>query len=905
MGKLATAADPLGNVVSFEYDAADREIKRINARGFETDLSYDVAGRLATLTDALGHVTDFEYDRVGNVTRITNALGRVTEFDYDNRGQRSATRSPFDLLNGTQTSFTHDPRGNLLTASEPHPLGSAVSIQIWTDTDVLTSWSDPTGVTTAFTYDDVDQVDMRTQVERDLSTDHDWDLAGRLTNITVSTTAEGVVSTASAAYDASGNTTSVTDPNGNLLEFEYDALDRVTLERDAENNTAAYVYEARGLLALRSNARNLSLPPPLPPTSSVAWSYDTAGRRIQTIGFEATYSWTIDEDLDENGNSRSSTASSTDPARGPATVLRSFDALDRQTSRTVEFAPGVQRTVASEYDALGNLSALVYSDGTTRVDYAYDELNRITSATYLGAGPAQLTTYEYDIAGNLIGVVRPDGSETINTYDLAARPLTIDDQVNGSIVFAANFVLDSAKRRVSADIVSPLEPTVGVDESFVYDAANRLVTRNGSESLSYDADGNLVSGRIGGQARSLGYNARNQLVDFDSDIYRYDADGNRGARTSGGVTTYYLYDNLGRMIEELDGTGAVIARYVHGVGLISREAGATTSVYHYDSRGSTVALTDLAGMITDRYAYTPFGDVQRDAANTTPNPFTYNGRDGVFDEDNGLYAMQSRHYAPELMRFIQKDPVYSGRIDRPQSLNRYAFVEGNPIELIDPTGEAAFSTVNSDPRDRIGTPRATRAALESTGEPPKPPCTDPESDECGPVQDVAASVTTKLAKEAGKEIGGNLLSKDGFTAQQVGNACDEIGGGVCDAITSAERFVVDVFEKNLYPIYDAYTERVLDAVNTATEPFCSQVPDFFCGGIGDAYGWARSFMLDGHQEFFESGWTGFLAGEIDVLVGVTETTAGFAEDLGDVFIDGVNGIDDLISDFGGYIGSIF
>lgn len=97
----------------------------------------------------------------------------------------------------------------------------------------------------------------------------------------------------------------------------------------------------------------------------------------------------------------------------------------------------------------------------------------------------------------------------------------------------------------------------------------------------------------------------------------------------------------------------------------------------------------MTGQVTDRYAYTPYGAVQHGQGNATPNPFTYVGRDGVEDDVNGLYYMQSRYYAPELMRFIQKDANYGGELENLQSLNRYAYVEGNPIDRTDPDGDFA------------------------------------------------------------------------------------------------------------------------------------------------------------------------------------------------------------------------
>ncbi|KQO15424.1 hypothetical protein ASF12_28585 [Paenibacillus sp. Leaf72] len=70
---------------------------------------------------------------------------------------------------------------------------------------------------------------------------------------------------------------------------------------------------------------------------------------------------------------------------------------------------------------------------------------------------------------------------------------------------------------------------------------------------------------------------------------------------------------------------------------------------------------------------------------TIQQPFQYNGRDGVATDANGLYHMRARYYNPEIKRFINRD-VLTGSISDSQTLNRYAYVNGNPISYVDPFG---------------------------------------------------------------------------------------------------------------------------------------------------------------------------------------------------------------------------
>ena len=61
------------------------------------------------------------------------------------------------------------------------------------------------------------------------------------------------------------------------------------------------------------------------------------------------------------------------------------------------------------------------------------------------------------------------------------------------------------------------------------------------------------------------------------------------------------------------------------------------------------------------------------------------GQYGVQSDDSSLYYMRARYYNAAIKRFINQDTV-TGSIESSQSLNRYAYVEGNPISYLDPFG---------------------------------------------------------------------------------------------------------------------------------------------------------------------------------------------------------------------------
>ena len=74
---------------------------------------------------------------------------------------------------------------------------------------------------------------------------------------------------------------------------------------------------------------------------------------------------------------------------------------------------------------------------------------------------------------------------------------------------------------------------------------------------------------------------------------------------------------------------------------------------------------------------------------TTLVRFLYNGELGVVTDDNTLLYMRQRYYDTEIKRFINQD-ILTGSIGDSQSLNRYAYVQGNPVSYSDPFGLSPF-----------------------------------------------------------------------------------------------------------------------------------------------------------------------------------------------------------------------
>jgi RHS repeat-associated protein len=107
-----------------------------------------------------------------------------------------------------------------------------------------------------------------------------------------------------------------------------------------------------------------------------------------------------------------------------------------------------------------------------------------------------------------------------------------------------------------------------------------------------------------------------------------------------------------------------------------------TYCYHFDATGHTIALTDMSMNMPNAYAYDPYGNITKEQEGIV-QPFKYAGQFGVMAEANGFYYMKARYYDPQVGRFISEDPIgFEGG-----DTNLYAYVGGNPVMGVDPSGE--------------------------------------------------------------------------------------------------------------------------------------------------------------------------------------------------------------------------
>ncbi|MBX3038548.1 MAG: hypothetical protein KF758_16680, partial [Anaerolineales bacterium] len=268
-----------------------------------------------------------------------------------------------------------------------------------------------------------------------------------------------------------------------------------------------------------------------------------------------------------------------------------------------------------------------YEYEETTINYTYDSLYRLTDAEYSNGDWYQ---YGYDAVGNRL--------------------------------FAATSIDE-----------------VLADFDYVYDDANRLIEMEEVE-YTWDNNGNLLDDGV----NEYVYDSANRLIEVCDQLsvssYTYNGMGDRLTQTVESNTTNYTLDLASGLTQVLyDGENF----YTYGLGRISQLElyGNTPEYFITDALGSVRQLTHESSAVLMTQSYDPYGNVM--SSNGSVNSIY--GYTGEQTDLTGNVYLRARYYNPTDGRFLSRD-TWDGDINNPLSLNKWMYVEGNPINRIDPSG---------------------------------------------------------------------------------------------------------------------------------------------------------------------------------------------------------------------------
>lgn len=470
-------------------------------------------GRATSKTDFNGNVTTYGYDLTRNLqTTRTEAYGTAKARTITT-GWNATYRIPTSITEPNRTTtYTHYANGNVQTRTVTDTSVTPNVSRTWTYTynafgRVLTEDGPRTDVTDVTTYS---YYTCTTGYQ-----------CGQLYTIT---NAKGHITTYNS-YNAHGQPTQITDPNGLVTTLGYDSRQRLTdrcaggtLPSCSGGELTHLDYWPTGLLKKVTN----------PDASYIQYTYDAAHRLYQVQDGDFNK---IVYTLDNAGNR---TGENTyDPSNAlKRTHTRIFNTLN-QLWKDVNAAGTANVTTVFGYDTNGNqitINAPLSRNSTN----LYDELNRLKQITDPNSGITQfgydandnltsvtdprtlVTSYTYTGFGDLKTQTSPDTGLTTNTYDSGGNLATSTDSRSA----ITTYTYDNLNRVLTAAF--KIGTTTDQTITYTYDTGTNgkghltgASDANHTLSWSYDAKGR-VTGKgqtVGAITKSVGYgyNAFGQL----------------------------------------------------------------------------------------------------------------------------------------------------------------------------------------------------------------------------------------------------------------------------------------------------------------------------------------------------------------------------------------------------------
>ena len=351
------------------------------------------------------------------------------------------------------------------------------------------------------------------------------------------------------------------------------------------------------------------------------------------------------------------------------------------------------------YDNLGRLTREIYDSWNNSLDFTADYLfdlvgNRLTKTVDQGRDAVvdEVISYEYDLNDRLLS--EAFDHQTDNLLDRFTRyeygPGA--DWTDPDDPFGGDHTTQTSKS-VWHDLSDDIDRTDAPDELTTY--TYNLQGRMDSATVDSDADGNADSYSEYQYDDSGIRVAASEQVDANDDGDLADT-GDRDTRTD------YLVDHrnptgYAQVLEEMldpdgDGTAQATLQKSYTIGHdILLEAVASGQIRRLlkDGHGSTRALVDALGNVIQNgttpqiYTYDAYGNPIGFSVADALTTHLYSGEQT--DQLTGLQYLRARYYNPSTGTFNRLDPFF-GNLNDPQSLHKYLYCHGDPVNGIDPSG---------------------------------------------------------------------------------------------------------------------------------------------------------------------------------------------------------------------------
>lgn len=711
-GNLLTVTGALSHVTTFDdHDANGRPGTMTDPNGIVTAYIYDGIGRVQTVTvqhpsnSALNATTTMAYDAAGQVTGMTLPSTDTLIMDYDGAGRLTSMRA----ASGERWDYAYDAMGNVTSETVKRTDG-AIARRVARAFDELGRLIRETnGVRSParWSYDKVGNAVSSTSPNGNATTGS-FDALNRVVEtVAPDTGATGL------DYDARDNLVSHTDPISVTTEFTYNGFGDVIQEVSPDRGTSTYEYDAAGQLVEATDGRG----------QAITYTRDVLGRITSKVpqghsGETVTYYW------DTGG-----LAGSYEVGRlakvvdGSGTTKFQYDHRGNLLAKEQAIGATSGAQLLYAYDLADRITQITYPSGRL-VKYTYDSKGRVSAvetkaSSSVGSWTTVANTFSYEPFGAVKAMALGNGLAVTNDWGqgglLASRRLyrtsgganlsylSYRRDADGNIAGITDQVTPANSVLYGYDSVGRLNLTVtdgagGAAETYAYTSGtNRLASvtgASGTRGITYDARGNTASEtRPGSIGVTTGYDGYGRLTDYARSggqtlAFAYNGLDDRVTMVLGSNTWRFVYAADGRVLGEYGNSVAdVKAEFIWALPEIEsgNAFGGDDGVSGYAPLA--VATPDLLGAVQLNWVHgnhlgVPL--VTTDSAGnaaTTPNDYLLPGFPGQSRVLADLYYNRYRDYDPITGRYIQADPIGLAG-----GSNAYGYVNGNPVNAMDPMG---------------------------------------------------------------------------------------------------------------------------------------------------------------------------------------------------------------------------
>lgn len=417
-GNMTDRTTNAGEHWHYSHDALDRITAITNPAGGEAKFTYDALGRVTKADDENGNTTCYEYTPNGNLAKVTDALGNETFYQYDAMGH--LTQSSCTGANGEEpqnTTYTWDKEGHVLAVADP--LGD-VERYTYDPAGRMKAKVDKDGYETSFHYGKDGQVeeicyaDGRTvsltyNAIRQLEEVKDWlgttrismDEAGRVSSVT-----DPYGKTVGYEWGSMGERTAVLYPDGRKAAYEYNKVMQLTamklISNKEQEKTIRYCYDEAGRLTGKQ----------FPGGNRTDYHYNGAGKVEEILHTGADFTERYHYGYDVMGNKITAEKERPGLPEDSGNFSYGYDELNR----LIHVSQNGKTLRSYGYDAFGNRSSKTeyQTAGELVTTYRYNTKNQLMQETDAGG----TKDYAYDHRGNLLSVT--SGEEVLKAYGFDA-----------------------------------------------------------------------------------------------------------------------------------------------------------------------------------------------------------------------------------------------------------------------------------------------------------------------------------------------------------------------------------------------------------------------------------------------------------------------------------------------------